>query len=427
MRARDSAVNDAVLSTGTGAALKELFEKKLNSAMRLYLESCTRCGLCVESCHVFASMPQTRYTAVGRAEVVRRIFKRYFKLQGRFAPWLGETLDLNDVTVDALYDAAFSCTGCRRCMVHCPFGIDTQLIMSIAKALLIGADREPKLLSMLADMSVAKGESIGETMVDFAQALVNLDGEVRALWPASPYPAVPYEVPGSRVLYVALAGSHSIVSAAAIMNAAGESWCLSSFEAVNFAAFVGDAAKAKKIAQRIVEEAWRLGVREVAVVECGTAFRYLKHMIGPQGFEVVAFVELIDRYIAEGRIRLDPSSLPEKVTYHDPCQLARNSGVIEEPRRVLRALAADFVEMTPNREENWCCGGGGGLVAMGEEEFRMKSSRVKAEQMRATGASVVVTACENCHSQLSDLTRHYGLGMRVEFLSHLAALALIKG
>ncbi|MGA2547372.1 MAG: (Fe-S)-binding protein [Rectinemataceae bacterium] len=427
MRARDSAMNDAVLSVGTSAALKELFEKKLNSAMRLYLESCTRCGLCVESCHVHASMPQTRYTAVGRAEVVRRIFKRYFKLQGRFAPWLGETLDLNDATVDALYDAAFSCTGCRRCMVHCPFGIDTQLIMSIAKALLIGADREPKLLSMLADMSVAKGESIGETMVDFAQALVNLDGEVRALWPASPYPAVPYEVPGSRVLYVALAGSHSIVSAAAIMNAAGESWCLSSFEAVNFAAFVGDAAKAKKIAQRIVDEAWRLGVREVAVVECGTAFRYLKHMIGPQGFEVVAFVELIDRYIAEGRIRLDPSSLPEKVTYHDPCQLARNSGVIEEPRRVLRALAADFVEMTPNREENWCCGGGGGLVAMGEEEFRMKSSRVKAEQMRATGASVVVTACENCHSQLSDLNRHYSLGMRVEFLSHLAAQALVKG
>jgi Fe-S oxidoreductase len=420
-------MNDAVLSVGTSAALKELFEKKLNSAMRLYLESCTRCGLCVESCHVHASMPQTRYTAVGRAEVVRRIFKRYFKLQGRFAPWLGETLDLNDATVDALYDAAFSCTGCRRCMVHCPFGIDTQLIMSIAKALLIGADREPKLLSMLADMSVAKGESIGETMVDFAQALVNLDGEVRALWPASPYPAVPYEVPGSRVLYVALAGSHSIVSAAAIMNAAGESWCLSSFEAVNFAAFVGDAAKAKKIAQRIVDEAWRLGVREVAVVECGTAFRYLKHMIGPQGFEVVAFVELIDRYIAEGRIRLDPSSLPEKVTYHDPCQLARNSGVIEEPRRVLRALAADFVEMTPNREENWCCGGGGGLVAMGEEEFRMKSSRVKAEQMRATGASVVVTACENCHSQLSDLNRHYSLGMRVEFLSHLAAQALVKG
>ncbi len=406
-------------------ALKLLFEKKLNSAMRLYLESCARCGLCVDSCHVYQSMPQTRYTAVGRAEVVRRIFKRYFKMQGRFAPWLGETLEMGDLALDSLYDAAFSCTGCRRCMMHCPFGIDTQLIMSIAKALLIGADREPKLLSMLADMSVAKGEGVDETRADFTQALANLDGEVRALWPASPEPAVPYEVPGSRLLYVALAGSHSIVSAAAIMNAAGESWCLSSFEAVNFAAFLGDAPKARKVAQRIIDEARRLGVREVAIVECGTAFRYLKHMIGPQGFEVVAFVELIDRYMAEGRIHLDKTRLAEKVTYHDPCQLARNGGVMEEPRRVLRALAADFVEMTPNREENWCCGGGGGLVAMGEDEFRMKSGKVKAEQMRATGASVVVTACENCHSQLSDLCAHYALGQKVEFLSHLAAQALV--
>jgi Fe-S oxidoreductase len=418
-------MEEIVSAETRAAALRELFEKKLNSAMRLYLESCARCGLCVESCHVFASMPQTRYTAVGRAEVVRKIFKRYFKLQGRFAPWLGETLELDDASMDALYDAAFSCTGCRRCMVHCPFGIDTQLIMSIAKALLIGADKEPKILSMLADMSIAKGESIDETKVDFARALANLDGEVRELWPASPTPAVPYEVPGSRVLYVALAGSHSIVSAAAIMNAAGESWCISSFEAVNFAAFLGDAPKAKRIARRIVDEAKRLRVEEVAVVECGTAFRYLKHMIEPQGFEVVAFVELIDRYLAEGRISLDRSRLLEKATYHDPCQLARNSGVIEEPRRVLRALATDFVEMTPNREENWCCGGGGGLVAMGEEEFRMKSSKVKAEQMSASGASVIVTACENCHSQLSDLVHHYGLGMRVEFLSHLAARALV--
>ena len=92
-------------------ALKLLFEKKLNSAMRLYLESCARCGLCVDSCHVYQSMPQTRYTAVGRAEVVRRIFKRYFKMQGRFAPWLGETLEMGDLALDSLYDAAFSCTG----------------------------------------------------------------------------------------------------------------------------------------------------------------------------------------------------------------------------------------------------------------------------------------------------------------------------
>jgi len=228
------------------------------------------------------------------------------------------------------------------------------------------------------------------------------------------------------VLYVALAGSHSIVSAAAIMNAAGEDWTLSSFEAVNFGTFVGDAIKAKAISDRIIAEALRLGVKEVAVVECGTAFRVLKQQIGEQPFRVSAFVELIDRYLTAGRITVDKSLHKDLTTYHDPCQIARNGGVIEQPRRVLRAVTDYFTEMTPNREENWCCGGGGGLVAMGELEFRMKSSKVKADQLRATGARVVATACENCHSQLSDLTEHYQLGMRVEFLSNLVAKALVK-
>ncbi|MGA2762857.1 MAG: (Fe-S)-binding protein, partial [Spirochaetia bacterium] len=118
--------------------------------------------------------------------------------------------------------------------------------------------------------------------------------------------------------------------------------------------------------------------------------------------------------------------LPGKLTYHDPCQIARNGGVIEEPRVVIRQLTDNFVELQPNRENNWCCGGGGGLVAMGEKEFRMSSARVKAEQMKASGADVICTACENCHTQLTDLNEHYGLGMKVEFLSRLVANALVK-
>ena len=409
------------------ATLKELFETKLNAVMRMYLVTCARCGVCVESCHVYASIPEAKYTAVGRAEVVRKSFRRYFREQGRFAPWLGEVLEFDEATMNALYEAAYSCTGCRRCMVHCPFGIDTQQVMGIAKALLLGADKAPEILVMLSDMSIAKGEGIEETRGDYAEALKNLEPEVRAIWPGDPSrPAIPYEAEGAEVLYVALAGSHSIVPAAAIMNAAGEKWSLSSFEAVNFGAFVGDSAKMRKIADRIVQEALRLKVKEVAVVECGTAFRVLRHMIGEQPFKVVAFVELIDRYLSEGRIKLDKSRLPGRVTYHDPCQIARNSGVFDEPRRVIRAMTDDFVELSPTREENWCCGGGGGLVAMGELDFRMKSSKVKADQVRASGADVLTTACENCHSQLSDLNEHYGLGVRVEFLSALVAKALVR-
>jgi Fe-S oxidoreductase len=211
------------------------------------------------------------------------------------------------------------------------------------------------------------------------------------------------------------------------MNAAGERWTLSMFEAVNFAAFLGDPRKMQLIARRIHDEAVRLKVKEVAIVECGTAFRAMKYMTGAHPFRVVAFVELIARYLKEGRIRLDRSRLQGTVTYHDPCQIARNGGVIEEPREVIRRLTDNFVELRPSRAENWCCGGGGGLVALGEKDFRMRSARVKAEQMKASGAAVITTACENCHSQLTDLNEHYGLGMKVEFLSKLAADALVRG
>ena len=113
-------------------------------------------------------------------------------------------------------------------MVHCPFGIDTQQVMGVAKALLIGADQEPKLLSMLADMSIAKGETIAESGAGYAEALKNLGPEVLALWPEPSHgpdgvalDPIPYGVKVARVLYVALSGSHSVVNAAAIMNAAG--------------------------------------------------------------------------------------------------------------------------------------------------------------------------------------------------------------
>jgi Fe-S oxidoreductase len=104
--------------------------------------------------------------------------------------------------------------------------------------------------------------------------------------------------------------------------------------------------------------------------------------------------------------------------------MGRNGGIYEDPRFIISNLAEDFVELTPNREMNWCCGGGGGLVAMGEKEFRMKTGRVKVDQLKASGAGMVCTACENCHSQLTDLNEFYGLGMKVESLTNLAAHAL---
>ncbi len=408
--------------------LLQLFQSKFNRAMKYYLETCTRCGVCTEACHVYASTGQTKYISAYRHELIRRLYKRYFKARGRLWPSVGEARELTDATVEELYEAAYSCTGCRRCMVYCPFGIDTQMLMSIAKLLLIGKGAEPEVLTLLADTSIEKGKSMEMFKEGFLTGIKRLESAVVEKWQTEAgKAAIPVDVEGADLLYVALAGAHSIIPAAAVFNAAGEKWTLSFFEAVNFGAFVGDPSKTKLILDRIISEAKRLKVKEVCVCECGTAYRVMKYLSGAQPFKVTSITEAHARYLKEGRIRLDKSKHPGPITYHDPCQIARNAGVFEEARYIIGHLTNDFREMTDDVRYNWCCGGGGGLVALGDEtlDFRMKSSRVKVDQVQATGAKILSTACENCHTQLSNLNDHYKMEVDVQFLSSMVASALV--
>ena len=405
--------------------LLDLFQSKLDKPTQYYLEVCSRCGLCKDACFAYASVPKLEYIPSWRAEVVRKIYKRYFKWSGKILPYWGEATEIDDELMKQLYEAAYTCTGCRRCMMYCPFGIDTQAIQSIAKLLLIGNQSEPEVLSMLADASVEKGKSLDLFKESFIQGIRNLEKDVIAKWKGESDQIIPLDVEGANILYVALAGAHSIVPTASILNAARENWSLSFFEAVNFGAFVGDPTKTQLIAKRIIDEAIRLKVKEVVICECGTAFRVIKHLVGKQPFEVSHIAEVAARYLREGRIRVEKDRIKGLITYHDPCQSARNGGVIEEPRYVLSQLTSHFVEMTPTREYNWCCGGGGGLVAMENEDFREKTGKIKVEQIKATGASIVSTGCENCHTQLGFLNERYNMGVKVEFLTNMVANSLV--
>jgi Fe-S oxidoreductase len=132
------------------------------------------------------------------------------------------------------------------------------------------------------------------------------------------------------------------------------------------------------------------------------------------------------RYIKEGRIKVDKTKNTKPVTFHDSCNNARSCGLFEEPRELLQLVCTDFREMYPNRSENYCCTGGGGAMSMSEyTPLRLKSGIIKAEQLKATGAEVVVTSCHNCVDGLTDLIRHYKLGMGVTQLVNLVANAIV--
>src|SRR5208337_4598739 len=105
-----------------------------------------------------------------------------------------------------------------------------------------------------------------------------------------------------------------------------------------------------------------------------------------------------------GRIQVDKTRNADSYTFHDSCNNARSCGLFEEPRELLKLVTTDFREMHPNRAENFCCTGGGGAMSMSEyTPRRLKSAIVKAEQLKATGAKVVVTTCHNCVDGLNDL------------------------
>jgi Fe-S oxidoreductase len=410
-------------------ALKVL-ENQLNQPLQTALEVCARCGICAEACHYYRADPRPEHVPGYRGEVLRRVYRREHDFLSRLFPGWTRARKLDEQTLASLAEMAFSqCTLCRRCAFNCPLGCDLPLMMRAIRAMATATGTAPETLVMLADAAIEQGKDPEMYREMFLESIRETEAQLRRAT-GDPDARIPVDERGAKVLYVPLAGTHSILPPAIIFNAAKESWTLSLFQASNYGIFLGDVRRAKEIARRIVEEARRLAVQQIVLAECGHAYAVYRweapNWFGADyTFEVRSIVEVIAQYIREGRLRLDPTANPEPIAYHDSCNLGRGGGLFEEPRLVLRAAATDVREMTPNREQAYCCGGGGGLVALPEyEERRLRAGRPKAEQIRKTGARIVAAACENCRLQIGELSAHYGLAVGVSSLADLVVRAM---
>jgi heterodisulfide reductase subunit D len=152
------------------------------------------------------------------------------------------------------------------------------------------------------------------------------------------------------------------------------------------------------------------------VAACPSCFHTWEHtypeVLGePLGFEVKHTTEFLEELIAEGRIQL--GSFDRPVTYHDPCDLGRTSGIYDAPRNVIRAIPGiEFREMAEIREYALCCGGGGD-VEMADADLVAAVSRRRLEQAQATEAQVILSACQQCKRTLTAATRREKVRMRV--------------
>jgi Fe-S oxidoreductase len=405
-------------------ALKSL-ETQLNQPLETALEACARCGICAEACHYYRAEPKVEHIPAYRAERLRSVYRYEHDFLSRLFPIWTRSKKLDEPTLANLTEIAFSqCTLCRRCTVNCPLGVDTPLMMRAIRAMASAAGTAPEILVMLADAAIEKGKDPSFYKEMFLEQIKEMEEQLRDVTGDS-NATIPVEKQGAKILYVPLAGAHTILPPAIVFNAAKEDWTLSIFEAANYGVFLADMKRAKEVAKRIVDEANRLGVKEIVIAECGHAYASYRWDVpnwfaGEFDFRVRSLIEVLAEYIQEGKINLDRTVIPEAVTYHDSCNLARNGGLIEEPRFVLKHVVRDFRELTPSKVEAICCGGGGGLVALAEyAERRIAAGKPKAEQIKNTGARVVVAACENCRLQIGDLNEHYNLNVRITALTDL--------
>ena len=414
--------------------------QKLNRQMVGSLTACVHCGMCTDSCHyVLANPGDPTYAPAYKADKIRKLFKRHYDWTGRVFPWWVKAGTVwTDEDLEELKDTVFGkCTNCRRCTINCPMGVDLATFNRMARGLLVSVGVMPEGVAVVSKDQWEIGNQMGVLKEEYLETLEWMEEELQDEL-EDPTVKIPIDVPNCDVVYSinpreVKYDPRTIADAAKIFHTAGEKWTMPSegWDMTNFGLFSGDDALGGSVAQRLYEKVSELHGKKLVISECGHGYRSTR-CEGPNWarhdvpFVMESSVDTMLRYIKEGRIKVDKSRNTMPVTFHDSCNNARSCGLFEEPRELLQLVCEDFREMYPNRAENYCCTGGGGAMSMGEyTPRRLKSGVIKANQLKETGAKAVVTSCHNCVDGLTDVIRHYELGMEVTQLVNLVANAIV--
>ena len=380
--------------------LKQSLKRYCGSRVRVWLELCANCGLCAASCPFYLSQGDPRNIPGYKIRVLTQMLRRPGRID---TPFMLRAMDV----------AFGACTRCSRCAVYCPMGIDVGELMGITRQVLFEQGFVPWEMKLGSGMHRVYGAQMDVTGEEWRETCAWIEEEQEGL-------SIPMERHGADTLYVLNAREakfypQDIAAAALLFQLAGESWTVaeSGWDGTSLSWFAGDREGFVRNVERVYATVDRLAPRRVVGTECGHAYRatvvegpYLAGRAdGQPPVPFLHYVEWLAEALRKGTLRLDPAKrIKEPVTIQDPCNVVRNGGLGQALREVVHALAEDVREMPETCDHAFCCGGGGGLNGIGRyREARNAALSVKADQIRATGASLVVVSCHNCWDALRDL------------------------
>jgi heterodisulfide reductase subunit D len=392
-----------------GAKRVDLANFTLRQMMEL--EACTRCGECIDACPTFAEAQSEAIHPQQKIAETKRMWKADHL--GLLARLFG-LRPASDEEREAFGQGVYQCTLCARCHEVCPVQIDTRPLWISMREQLVAWGQYPDVFDLLCERVSTQHNISGEdnasrlvwteNMERVPEGIDRREGSETVYFVGcvgAMYPRV-YGVPQSFTQILAQAGE-------SFTTLGGQEWCCGFPLEV---AGMGPASQA--LAEHNVKAVEALGAKRL-VTTCPSCYHTWAHrypqIVGRQlGVEVVHATELLVDLVDSGRITLH--GFPRPVTYHDPCDLGRTSGIYDEPRRVLQAIPGiRFEEMEETRELALCCGGGGD-AEMADAELTAAVGKRRIEQAQATGAQVVVSACQQCSRTLAEAARKNRIRVR---------------
>lgn len=383
------------------------------------LNSCFNCGACASGC-----------PAGGLSDMDPRLFVRMLSMG------MDEEILANDWV--------WMCTTCNRCVHVCPMQVDIpELVFVIRKNW--PKDRRPAGIVEYCSRARANEtcSTTGISPEDFKFIVEDVADDVRQTQQGFEQLNAPMDKKGAVLFLNQSSGIPAfepmeMAPLWKIMHLAGADWTYGSkgWAAENYCMFLADDAAWEKLVETKAAVVDGLGCKVLLNTECGHDFFAIRQGLEkfkiPHSFEVRNIIEYYADWIRQGRLKISSDwnlDLKIKFTVQDPCQLVRKSYgdfIADELRFVIREAVGEenFIDMHPNRSNNYCCGGGGGAIQTDFITERLNYGKIKLDQILETEAAYCVTPCNNCHSQILDLSRHFKADFKTIHLWTLLCLAM---
>jgi len=424
-------------------AVKELGDltKKYRS-LKVFLDSCVKCGACTDKCHYFLGSADPKNMPVARQDLLRKVYRRYYTFAGKYFPKLVGAVDMTKDVLDEWYSYFHQCSQCRRCSVFCPYGIDTAEISMAAREIMDKVGVGQKYCNEIIGKVFKIGNNLGLPEAALADTLEGIEEDIEDETGVAV--KLPLDVKGADILLVTpsadfFAEPHvdGLIGYAKVFHEAGANWTISSYasEAANFGMFIGSYENMREVALRVRKAALDLGVKRIIFGECGHAWRvaysFLNTLAGPFDFLDPNYpvpqhiLEYTHDLLEKGKLNIDKSLNDDKVlTFHDSCNIARGSrmgdkpgGQFTIPRDVIKAVCNNFYDMQQDtiHDSTFCCGGGGGLLTDDLMEIRVKGAEPRMSAVKNVveehGVTHMAAICAICKTQFSKVFPYYGFTM----------------